>query len=349
MKGLNIVAALCLVWSFETAAWEFGKGEIAGPAAFLGESIVVHDGDNGLTGVTMADGAVRWQAAINEDILLAASGGDGRVFAVVCEGQIGKRDTFGSAQAIAIDVPSGTIAWRVDLGFKANFAYIQHAEQVIARTGPIITALDKDSGEANWKFKSKQGPIMGVTTADGLVVAVTLNGFLTVLDVDSGKEVWQTALNGRAVCVPAVHGGSIHVGTMKGTVYGFDATTAMPTWTQTVEGGIEGSLVSDGSAIYFTTRAGNVYALDAETGDEKWKQHVGRKREDASLFGSVGLFGDRVWTSTFEEKIVGFQAEDGTPAGSMKVEEPLVQFGIGDGVIAYKSYADGTLRSVRVP
>ena len=90
--------------------------------------------------------------------------------------------------------------------------------------------------------------------------------------------------------------------------------------------------------MYLPNPAGIVQALDAATGDLLWEyRHVTPKgmRPGAAVRG-LALYGDRVYLTTVDAKVVAINAADGTVAWETQVADPAKGFSFTAGAVAAK-------------
>jgi alcohol dehydrogenase (cytochrome c) len=160
-----------------------------------------------------------------------------------CPGTQGGSEWNGPAYSPATNlIYTGTVDWcstvRVgDPGKVASVAYGQPwsgsgAETNMfgevapkSRWGGWIHAVDADSGEVRWKFRTPAPVLAAVTpTAGGLVFAADMTGTAYAFDADTGKVLWQTQVDG------ATGGGVISYAVDGVQHVAFVAGTNSPIW-----------------------------------------------------------------------------------------------------------------------
>lgn len=67
-----------------------------------------------------------------------------------------------------------------------------------------IAALDRDSGEVVWKWKSPQGSGLPVLLLDGDRLIVSVQGYTHCLDPLSGDQLWFNPLAGMGIGTPCL-------------------------------------------------------------------------------------------------------------------------------------------------
>lgn len=90
--------------------------------------------------------------------------------------------------------------------------------------------------------------------------------------------------------------------------------------------------------MYLPNPSGIVQALDAATGDLLWEyRHMAPKgMRPGSAVRGLALYGDRVYLTTVDAKIVAIRASDGTVAWETQVADPAKGFSFTAGAIAAK-------------
>ena len=67
-----------------------------------------------------------------------------------------------------------------------------------------VMALDRDTGELIWKWKSPKGSGLPVILVDGDRLIVSVQGYMYCLDPTTGGELWQNPLKGMGVGTPCL-------------------------------------------------------------------------------------------------------------------------------------------------
>jgi len=177
-----------------------------------------------------------------------------------------------------------------------------------------LFAIDQNSGEAVWRFDSKE--IMSAPAVAGDMAYVeTTEGILYTLDAKTGKERWRFGGKGEHWAVdssPAVADGVIYFNGPSGSLYALDIQTRQLKWTFKTKDilsapalagdtvfvgggkslhavskangqeqwnfkakGRPGTPVVSGGSVYFRTADGTVYGVDTKTGQESWEVKAG--------------------------------------------------------------------------
>ena len=75
---------------------------------------------------------------------------------------------------------------------------------VFASFSSRVVALDRDTGELIWKWKSPKGSGLPVILLDGDRLIVSVQGYMYCLDPVTGGEMWQNPLKGLGVGTPCL-------------------------------------------------------------------------------------------------------------------------------------------------
>jgi outer membrane protein assembly factor BamB len=177
-----------------------------------------------------------------------------------------------------------------------------------------LFAIDQNSGEAVWRFDSKEFMSAPAIAGDTAYVE-TIEGILYALDAKTGQEKWRFVGKGEHWAVdssPAVADGVIYFNGPGGSLYAVDLQTRQPKWTFKTKDilsapalagdtifvgggkslhaiskangqeqwnfkakGRPGTPAISGGSVYFRTAEGTVYAVDIKTGQERWEAKAG--------------------------------------------------------------------------
>jgi outer membrane protein assembly factor BamB len=75
---------------------------------------------------------------------------------------------------------------------------------IFASFNSRVVALDRETGELIWKWKSPKGSGLPVILLDGDRLVVSVQGYMYCLDPVSGGELWQNPLKGLGVGTPCL-------------------------------------------------------------------------------------------------------------------------------------------------
>jgi len=67
-----------------------------------------------------------------------------------------------------------------------------------------VAALDRETGELIWKWKSPKGSGLPVILLDGDRLIVSVQGYMYCLDPVTGDELWQNPLKGLGIGTPCL-------------------------------------------------------------------------------------------------------------------------------------------------
>lgn len=159
-----------------------------------------------------------------------------------------------------------------------------------------LHALDAETGDEKWRFKTDGRVMQPPAIEDGTVYLGSRDGNLYALEAETGEEKWRFDTDGWVTSTAAIVNGTVYVGT-DFSVYALEADTGEQKW-RFHNGGTSPAVV-DGTVFVGSPREGTAHgyahALDAETGEELWSHKVGRwPRMPAVLDGTVYI--PATWT-----------------------------------------------------
>jgi len=211
------------------------------------------------------------------------------------------------AYLYALDARSGEEKWRLPWStdwshpscpaVSEGVVYIAGRSEDIDDTGSngeYLYALDAETGQERWKFRTPFGVTPSPAVSDGLVYFGTDGGYLYALDAASGQLKWKFLPMGRGgdpaavSSSPAVSDGVVYFGTDDGSLYALDAQTGQEKWTLADYAlSPRGSPAVSEGVVYFVFGP-YLRALDAQTGEEKWTYMAGGEiRSSLAVSGGV--------------------------------------------------------------
>lgn len=152
-----------------------------------------------------------------------------------------------------------------------------------------VTAMDATDGSLCWKYSTRSSVKNTIVSAQGLIFAQDIWGYLYAIDAKSGKLAWEKKLD--VAVVPGLEDGlvanetTVFAGAGKGLV-ALDARTGREIWKNSSWSQREGttctlSLSPDEDVLIGSVQWGAMYANDARTGKLLWA-----KSEDGIRFRS---------------------------------------------------------------
>lgn len=226
-----------------------------------------------------------------------------------------------------VSVHSGAVTYEVTLSDTALTAPVlrNNCLYTADRNGTVyaVPASDDQSGKRlDVQHTIHAPPLVAgdtvvVTTADGLVLALTLPetprwerrvpgnvhaaGALShdrvivptfdgiaALGLETGRLEWQHSGGAPFRHPPTVFGETVYAGGRK-TVVGLDITSGDRRWEQGIDGGVTGMAVTP-DACYVSTDTGVVLSLDRPSGSERWRSTKHRHEFTGPVVGTDALY-----------------------------------------------------------
>ena len=215
----------------------------------------------------------RWDVNVGSLVELPPVIGDGRVVVGTNHGL-----------AIAIDIRSGAILWRTQLGGAVA-------------ASPALTGLPST-------------PSAGTPR---LAVFATIPGDLIALDPATGALRWRISLGSSVETSPLVLGDGIFVGTRAGIVARVSLTRHRTVWTAAMGGSVKGAIARSGTNVIVGDYSGHVTALDQATGHVVWRTtSPGKALAGPGRFyaGPAVAYG-RVYIGNVNGRVLGLDAATG--------------------------------------
>lgn len=252
----------------------------------------------------------------------------------------------GVAETLAVDVSTGHVRWRVDIGTPGRSAPTVSDGKVFFTTieGRLF-ALDAATGNQLWTYSSSDADTVlfgqpAPAVVDGVVVAGFGSGDLVALRGTSGEMVWSDSLggsNGRGAmldlsCIrgaPVIQGGTVYAVSMSSVLVAIDLRSGRRLWEREV-GGQNMPVICD-DWMFIISADQQLACLDRLSGHVRWITQLRRfvrevKQKDAIVWtGPVLAGGKLVCLSTFPaEGMRIVDAITGEIEGMVKTRSPCV-------------------------
>jgi len=179
-----------------------------------------------------------------------------------------RRDlTHSGNNSLSVTSPEGTLKWTF-----TTDGPIQHSSPAvvdgivyIGSNDMKIYALDAETGNKLWEFKTGSYIWSSPTVVDGVVYCGSNDGNLYALDASTGSELWHFQAPYGIKSSPAVADGKIYFGCDDYHIYALDATNGDLIWKFRTEGFVISSpAIADGIILFTSYR--HLYAFNAENG-----------------------------------------------------------------------------------
>lgn len=202
-----------------------------------------------------------------------------------------KGDTYTGAKLYSINPETGTVNW----SFKTD-NYLLQTPYLFGDTvyvggsyldpkidvdegGPIrFYALDINTGQARWVYKSEDGLPKALYATKDRMVYVGYQDFIVGIDTASGKKMWRRD-TGNWVPSLAGLGDVVYYGSANTKVHAWDTMTGKSHWEFNIPGGsfnyMMGKPLFNGDRMYFMSQKGTVFALNLDNGKEIWSEATG--------------------------------------------------------------------------
>ncbi|WP_423146273.1 PQQ-binding-like beta-propeller repeat protein [Rubrolithibacter danxiaensis] len=177
-------------------------------------------------------------------------------------------------------------------------------------------ALDAESGELKWKFKTNGIVRSSPALADNTLYFGSWDTYMYALDAYTGKEKWkfktgddpQYHLMEGIESSPAYDDGAIYFGSRDGYFYALDAGSGKLVWKYSANGSwvVNTAAVKD-RIVYFGTSDSFLFlALDAKTGKEKY--HF---KANGYLYSSPAIAGNALYFGDYTGKLYALNLNSG--------------------------------------
>ncbi len=320
------------LWRTNAGSGSSSSGRLTASPIVVGNFIFVLDTRATVRAFSATNGGALWSVALtpkdeedDEGFGGGVAAGDGKVFAVT---------GFGSV--VALDMASGKIIWRRELGVPIRSAPTAKSGRVYATTvNNEIFALNASDGETAWKFRgvSESAGLLASTSpavSGGYVIVPYSSGDIVAFREADGAPVWTDSLtktgslsslaqlndiSGR----PVVYDGKVYAISHGGRFSSLDLKTGARVWGRDITG-VQTPWVA-GGAIFVLSLENKVMALSRNTGKVRWIVSLDDVVKGGSKLQWSGpvLAGGRLWLVSSKGQALTLSPQSGKSLGSISV------------------------------
>lgn len=218
-----------------------------------------------------------------------------------------------------------------------------------------VMAIDRLSGDVQWKVDLDLPVSGGVGAGYGQVLLGTLQGDVIALDSHTGEQVWRVHVGGEVLAAPGSNGDEVVVQTQDDRIIGLNAADGSQLWNLANNPallslrGTSAPLVTNRIAVAALS-TGKVIALDVKRGIPLWEQRVavpkGRSELDrlVDIDGGLLQYGNTVYVVTYQGNLAALDLTSGRILWQRQASSYVgVAAGFGS---VYLSQADGSMEAI---
>ena len=252
------------VWSYET------QGEVREPPAFADGRVYAGTSEGRFFAVNARTGEEDWSVGLGGEVTTSPMVDGVDVFV----------GTTRENALYSLDIADGAENWRRSARVGVEAAPAVMEERVIYVDGALVFALDRFTGESEWRSYSG-GRLSELVIGETRVYTV---GGETVYAqrLRNGVDRWSKTVRGEVVGGPVLRGGSMYVATNSGFIYSLDLNSGGWTnWNEEFTGSFIGSPVLVDGSLYAVTLDGEearLYAVDSSNGETVGEYLVGKEQ-----------------------------------------------------------------------
>jgi outer membrane protein assembly factor BamB len=299
---------------FHRVKWKFPTGDRVVSSPVLQDKTLYFGGDDGnIYAVETETGRQIWKRPTGGPVPSTPAVANGMVYAGSYDGKF-----------YALNAQTGAIKWKFATGGERRFEAkgihgLEPKNQTIADqfdvflSSPVIAqgavyfgsgdghlyAVDANSGNLKWKFKTGDVIHASPAYADGVLFVGSWDSYFYAVDAATGKEKWrfhggedplihnQVGFQSSAAVVDGV----VYVGCRDSNLYALEAATGKEKWkfNNAMSWVISSPAVAQGKVFFATSDSALYHVVDAATGKSVVKQE-----DKAYMFSSPTIAGDVV-------------------------------------------------------
>ena len=180
----------------------------------------------------------------------------------------------------SLDVANGNEKWSFETRVTSEAAPAVTEERVIFVDGALVFALDRFTGEREWR--SYAGGTLSDVVIGETRVYTTGKSTVYAQRLRNGVDRWTATVRGNIVGGPVLHGSTLHVATDSGFLYSLDLNSdGWTNWKKEFTGAFVGSPVLVDGTLYGVTRDGNkgrLYAVNPSNGETAGEYVIGSEQ-----------------------------------------------------------------------
>lgn len=347
----SVTVGICEAAASHRVKWTFQtNGPIRGSASLHGNQLYFGSADGYLYSVNSANGDLIWKFQTDGPVLGAPAVSDS---VVVVSGR--GRNVFG------LDRKTGKRVWSFEVGedvpaFNAWDYYTASPEivgdRVLVGSGDgHIYALQLDTGDLLWKFKTADSIRAEPLIESGIVYQPSGDDYVYALSLDDGSLLWKFETEGTHLerglgfirsdifTRPILRDGVLLIGSRDSNVYGIDIETQEAKWTFTYGTTWAMSSAADEQNAYIGWSTNNkVCALNLVSGEKVWEYDMG-----AHTYTDGLMLEDDVAWGCADGKVYAFDRSTGELNWSYEVGSDIYSSLASDGECLYFGADDGRL------
>ncbi len=320
------------LWRTNAGSGSSSNGRLTASPIVVGNFIFVLDTRATVRAFSTTNGGALWSVALtpkdeedDEGFGGGVAAGDGKVFAVT---------GFGSV--VALDMASGKILWRRELGVPIRSAPTVKSGRVYAITvNNEIFALNASDGETAWKFRgvSESAGLLASTSpavSGGYVIVPYSSGDIVAFREADGSPVWTDSLtktgslsslaqlndiSGR----PVVYDNKVYAISHGGRFSSLDLKTGARVWGRNITG-VQTPWVA-GDTIFVLSLENKIMALSRNTGKVRWITSLNElvKGDSKLQWSGPVLAGGLLWLVSSKGQALSLSPQSGKSLGSLSV------------------------------
>lgn len=276
--------------------------------------------------------------------------------------------TTGYGELVAVQVATGQVAWRQDLGAPGSGAPTVSGNTVyVINTSNVGFAINATNGRVLWQLPGTPrspgvaGSTAPAVTGNTVVMPFSLTSLVGV-NTSTGDPTWVVPVKGvrsgkayniqsELTGAPVVAGSTIYAGTVGGAAVAV-STNGQQRWS-VLEGAV-GPMVVAGGSLFMVGDDLELVRLDAKTGERIWgvplpgysNKNVRRFKAVHPSYGPT-LAGGRLWVASGDGVLRAFDPADGSLVNAVELPAGAASRPVIVGGIAYIVTDKGSLVALR--
>jgi serine/threonine protein kinase/outer membrane protein assembly factor BamB len=246
----------------------FGAPGVGSGIAFVGST------DEEVVGLSINSGGLIWRSSVRGHVQRAPLLYHDRLIVTTSKGYV-----------YVLRAGNGQIIWGRPLADHLGEPEVGN-DQIVVAAENTLTALDLQSGTANWEFEAQSAITTRPTFFGQLVLVGTERGVLHALRASDGTEMWRSQFSGALSAAPAVSEDTIYVVDRAGGITALSSNAQQVYWHFNAGAAINATPLLVEGKLFVGASNGSFYTIDANDGRTLARIQLGGSIETTPALGN---------------------------------------------------------------
>lgn len=194
-----------------------------------------------------------------------------------------------------------------------------------------LYALQANTGELIWKFKTGKRVVSCPTVIENKAVFGSIDGYLYCVEKDTGKEIWKFKTGGGAACYsPLIIDQQVYFGAHDNLLYIVDLHSGDLIKSKDMGHGMCCSFTQVDNTLYLSDWGGNLYCMQKDSLSVMWEYKANSKAYETSSVDE-----ENVYYANFDSTVTALNQKTGDVVWNRKVEGIPSRIGVVENTVFF--------------